>query len=379
MNVSHRELLYRALLVFGAVAAVFIAGEAGLRVLYSMDRSRGGTLQEKLERSRASSLEESGGEHSIGGLVQASPYRDVVYELKPGLRGSFRQRPVSISSLGLRDREYTREKPQGTFRIVGVGDSVMFGWGVLEEETFLAVLERWLEDLPSPPDRYEVLNFAAPGYNTAIEVALLEQKALPLQPDLLIIHHVSNDWGVPTFMQRKPDPLSLKRSYFLDLLRARLASVTLERRQRLVGYRFDEVATDEEKEEIRSRYQHMVGVRGYRRSMDRLGRLAREEGIPVMVLIGSTRGSQMRRIQAQVKEQGFHSVSIGPVTDRILAQYGIPNEDRVLRRKLQVAPGDPHPNAFGHYIYALGLWEGLQEAGIIPPAATPVFPASSIP
>ncbi len=88
--------------------------------------------------------------------------------------------------------------------------------------------------------------------------------------------------------------------------------------------------------------------------------LAREEDLPVIVLMESTRGNQMEEIQDQVQKPGFHSVSIGPVTDRILAQYGIPNEDRVLRRKMQVAPGDPHPNAFGHCIYALGLWEGLQ-------------------
>jgi len=250
--------------------------------------------------------------------------------------------------------------------------------GSFEEETFLTVLEKWLNDLPAPSRRYEVLNFAVPGYNTAIEVAAFEHRVLSFEPDLVVIHFVNNDWGVPKFMQRRPDPLSLRRSYFLDLLLARLGVATGEGQRRLIGFRLEDVATEEERNEIKSRYHYMTNKKGYRRAMDHLAELADEWGIPVVVLIGSTRRGQMRVIRGRVKEHDFNSVSIGPVTDRILAEYGIPNDRMVLRRKMQVAPGDPHPNGFGHYIYAVGLWEKLQEMGVIPPSPTPSFPAGKL-
>lgn len=379
MKAAPRELFYRAILVAGSLAFVFIVGETVLRLLYTRDQARGGTLQEQLERSQRSGLAEGGGEHSLGGLVQASSHEGIIYELKPGLRGTFRGRPLSVSSAGLRDREYGKEKPPGIYRIAGLGDSVMFGWGVDEEETFLNLIERWLNGDAGTGRKYEVLNFAVPGYNTAIETAVFEERVLPWDPDLVIIHFVNNDWGIPKFMQRRPDPLSMKRSYFLDLILARLGMVNLERRGRLVGFRLDEVAEDEEKEEIQSRYRSMTGRIGYRRAMNRLGELAREGGVDVLVLVGSTRKGQMREIESRVAENGFSMVSIGPVTDRVLADYGIPSDREVLRRRMQVAPGDPHPNLFGHYIYAVGLWEQLRTMGIAPPVPAPVFPAEEIP
>ena len=52
--------------------------------------------------------------------------------------------PVSINSHGLRDREYSEQKPQGVYRILMLGDSTTFGWGVSEEHTVAKILERQL-------------------------------------------------------------------------------------------------------------------------------------------------------------------------------------------------------------------------------------------
>src|SRR5712692_4422183 len=49
--------------------------------------------------------------------------------------------PVRINSVGMRDHEVAIPKPPCTFRVIGVGDSVMFGYGVRLEEIFLKRLE----------------------------------------------------------------------------------------------------------------------------------------------------------------------------------------------------------------------------------------------
>ncbi len=48
---------------------------------------------------------------------------------------------VSTNSLGIRGKEISLEKPQDTYRILLLGDSMTFGWGVNEGETFAKILE----------------------------------------------------------------------------------------------------------------------------------------------------------------------------------------------------------------------------------------------
>jgi hypothetical protein len=69
------------------------------------------------------------------------------YDLKPGYRGEGERSPylvhppIAINSLGLRGRDAAAEKPPGAFRILCLGDSYVFGWGVDDEESFPARLE----------------------------------------------------------------------------------------------------------------------------------------------------------------------------------------------------------------------------------------------
>jgi hypothetical protein len=117
----------------------------------------------------------------------------VPYELNPGARGSLRGADISINSLGARGPEVPREKQPGVLRIVSMGASVGFGWTVKDDESYPARLEAHLnERAAGTGTRYEVLNFGVGGYATRDEVAALEQIALPLDPDLVIIDYHPN-------------------------------------------------------------------------------------------------------------------------------------------------------------------------------------------
>src|SRR5262245_15661592 len=71
--------------------------------------------------------------------LRASDVPGLFYENKPGVDLDVGV-PVRINSLGLRGGEIARPKPKGTWRVLVLGDSVAFGWGVREEETFEALL-----------------------------------------------------------------------------------------------------------------------------------------------------------------------------------------------------------------------------------------------
>src|SRR5260370_1025014 len=66
--------------------------------------------------------------------------------------------PVAINSLGLRGDEVSVPKPPRTIRIVAVGDSITFGYGIPVEDTYAKILERCLNQGVFGGARYEVLN-----------------------------------------------------------------------------------------------------------------------------------------------------------------------------------------------------------------------------
>ena len=87
-----------------------------------------------------------------------------------------------INSLGLRDREIGPKKP-GTFRIVAIGDSFTYGWGVELEQAWIKQLE---QNLLKAGYDVEVINCGKPGTGPPF-FAEMAEKAIPiLQPDLVI-------------------------------------------------------------------------------------------------------------------------------------------------------------------------------------------------
>ncbi|MEC8893596.1 MAG: hypothetical protein VX901_09760, partial [Candidatus Poribacteria bacterium] len=66
---------------------------------------------------------------------------------------------IKINSQVWRDREISLEKQEDTFRIVALGDSITFGWGVELNETYIKQLETTLKKRDSHKN-YEVINIS---------------------------------------------------------------------------------------------------------------------------------------------------------------------------------------------------------------------------
>lgn len=88
-----------------------------------------------------------------------------------------------INSLGFRDREFAREKSAAQ-RIVVLGDSFTYGWGVPVERSWPKVLERSLREQGLS---VEVANLGYPGAGP-VDYADVAERAIPLlRPDLVLI------------------------------------------------------------------------------------------------------------------------------------------------------------------------------------------------
>jgi lysophospholipase L1-like esterase len=116
------------------------------------------------------------------------------YELTPAVdvdAGGFR---VRTNSLGMRGDEVELAKPASMQRIVVVGDSVAFGLHVENDATFSARLESLLNASRAGGERRtQVLNLSVPGYSSKDEAIVVRRKAVPLEPDLLIVGYYLND------------------------------------------------------------------------------------------------------------------------------------------------------------------------------------------
>ncbi len=120
---------------------------------------------------------------------------DYPTRLCPGFEGDFPKSEISghikINTKGLRDDERPYEK-KGTIRLLGLGDSFVFGHGVEFKETFLAILEEKLNKVFT--DSIEIIKAGVPGTGPQDYLNILEKEGLKYEPELVLVHiFVGND------------------------------------------------------------------------------------------------------------------------------------------------------------------------------------------
>lgn len=356
----------RIALLASSVLASLALLEIAVRVVTAFDRN----YLEEVGESRAL---DPGRELTLGDLIRPVADDSIVYELKPGVRGRFVGQPVAINSLGMRDGEREPAKGPDTFRIAGLGDSHMFGWGVRQDETFLALLEKDL-NAHSSGRKFEVWNLAVPGYNSVQEVETFAAKAAAIAPDLVIVNWVGNDMDLPSFLAKRPDVYSLRRSFLHRLIRRRVRAWRGKRVRSsvLVPVDVDEHTglTRLKDEEVPQAYRPLLGVENMMRALDRLVDLARERRIPVVVVF------DWNSPQADPSKAESHA-PLRLAVKRRCADWGyvvVDSEERVLRHlreghfdtsALWISPSDPHPNVLRHRLIAEELFASLARSGAI--------------
>lgn len=86
-----------------------------------------------------------------------------------------------INSKGLRDEETSYEKPEDTFRIVVIGDSFTFGFGVPIKQHYSVLLEGYFENV-------EVINMGVDGFGVDQALLYLQLEGFKYEPDLVLAY-----------------------------------------------------------------------------------------------------------------------------------------------------------------------------------------------
>ncbi|HSV43949.1 MAG TPA: SGNH/GDSL hydrolase family protein [Candidatus Bathyarchaeia archaeon] len=287
---------------------------------------------------RSFSIPQMNSVHCLGGtnLVRASAYPEIIYELKPNLDAYHIMVPLKTNSQGLRDKEYTLDKPPHTFRVAVIGDSFTMPEGVALENAFHTLLEdRYNRE--SSGTLYEFINFGVAGYDPRQYLATLKHRALAYQPDFILIclcGYLDNEF-LPeerfhqTFVPKAPERSFLK-SFIIEFIRKKI------RQQQ------------EAKAQVNDdRLQKLDPI------LAELGEISRRQGIRICLVI--------------LRSYPYFPNGSDTGTKRLAARDGLfyvdtsPGFNDLNPKKYRIYPTNRHPNAKAHKIFAETIYQYLQE------------------
>jgi lysophospholipase L1-like esterase len=250
---------------------------------------------------------------------------------------------VETNSQGLRDREYSFEKPAGVLRIVMLGDSFTEGWGVAEQDTFSNRVEHLYAEHGI---KAEVINTGVGNWNTIQEVEFFLTDAYRYHPDIIVLNFVFND-AEPLPHERPPSFL-MRYCYSCVFLIGRYDAL---RRMVFGGGDWADY------------YLGLFGdgtARGWidaKAGIKRLADYCKENDIKLLI----------------ASHPELHDVQhyrLQRITDYVgaaAAEYGVAFVDLLpyvrdqQSSALWVTPPDPHPNALANKFLAQGIYEALEK------------------
>lgn len=314
MHAPIKTIIFRILMVLLPFMLFVVLAEIGLRIYLSSH-----TFYD-VEMSRyAGSLKIQSNNPMIG------------HEHRPNSTLHVMDVDVRINSDGFRDDDYLLER-NNKQRIILLGDSLTFAWGVEKKDSFEHLLESRF-NLVKPT---EIINFGTGNYNTTQEVTLFREKGLKYRPDAVYLFYFIND--------AEPIP---KKSRHAWLGNFRLATFFWSRVKALIALRSPG-------ESFKDYYAKLYlddqpGWQQTRASFKELQQLCDKNGIALKVVIlpelhsltDYTFKQEHQLLVSYLDSLGIDNLNLAPY-------FSVETNPSVL----WVARDDAHPNAAAHRLIA---------------------------
>jgi D-alanyl-lipoteichoic acid acyltransferase DltB (MBOAT superfamily) len=273
-------------------------------------------------------VENAGLKRFVGGFLQTN--------LVPGMQSSTKYGTVSINRWGMRDQDYERVRPEGTFRAAVLGASSVMGWGVGDGATFEALLEEMLNRGPlgNGFKHIELLNFGVPGYQPPQQMVAIDV-ALEFQPQAVLFVATGRE-------------ASRSANYLAEAIRKRLP-IPDPRLQAIVTQSGVQPEMDEATA-LRHLNPHAIAILEV--VYGSIGARARSaDATPVLIFLPQVReGSWQEETAVTLRlasQAGFAVINLADVY-----------EGRDIDT-LRLAEWDDHPNALGHQLVAQRLFRAI--------------------
>jgi lysophospholipase L1-like esterase len=251
------------------------------------------------------------------------------------------------NSKGLRDREFSYEKPPGKLRIMMLGDSFTVGWGAKFDETFSKRIERLYADRGI---QAEVINTGVGNYNTIQEVEYYLTEGYKYNPDIVVLNFFVNDAEpVPV---AHPPPTILRTCYSCIFVAGTIDSLSREffAKKDWADYYLDLYGDD-------GRAKGWLDAKAY---IAKLAAFTKAHGTKLLIAnlpeLHDVQHYSLQKITDLVREAADQNDV--PFVDLLPYVQGVPSPE------LWVTPPDPHPNGLAHKLFAQGIFEALEKLSV---------------
>lgn len=260
---------------------------------------------------------------------------------------------TKLNSLGCRDVEWTKEKPEGLRRIAFLGDSFTYGWGIERvEDRFTDRLQARFDGLSA--GAVEVMNVAKPGWGSRAEFQAMRDMIAQYGVNEVVLCYVPNDIErlLPTWSDfnpiRPPEPrfFNSDSSCLLDYLYRR---IVLPRVPAVRNYH-DWLAEGYADESI---------WRLHERQLNDMIQHCKERNVAFRVLILPflrTTGKKFEPVGLHAVVKRFFEVNRTDVLDLLPVIANLDPSELVVNRR------DPHPNEQAHELFARAIWASFYES-----------------
>jgi hypothetical protein len=248
--------------------------------------------------------------------------------------------PLRTNAFGMVDRDYSREKPPDTRRILLFGDSLGRAMGVPQGKGLEPRLEDWLNGVSAGATgrRVEILNFATSGHRAIRALDYAIRRAPGFSPDVFLLElgrrNLPPGWAsdIVTFGRNEVVP---PYSFIRDLIQR--AGVTRDDSRKVALEKLDAIFD--------------VGMRRVLTEFKATSAAQRVE--PLVLLLPTVEHPRIQSpkfdpLRSILKDLGL------PVIDLVDAFRDVPDPSR-----LGIDVGDPHPNEEGQTILFARLIELL--------------------
>jgi len=267
----------------------------------------------------------------------------------PRLFVEFDPTDPQVNALGMRGALPSQVKARGVTRIAVLGDSVAFGYGLSDEQSFPRVMEA---SLNQEGNHVETLNFGVCGYGLEAYPEVYRLKARQFKPDLVILAYILND-PAPTEAVFTAIGSEMKQTSRLKHIAQ--VSVLAAWVNDLASKAMDNYQSTKQFNEGYFKPENQQVISG---RLAELYHLTQADGVPLVVFIFPY-FHNMQHYQLQ----GVHDV-----INNLLQQQGIAHHDLLEDYRsfdgpsLRLEPADyAHPNAEGQRIAAEAIEKYLKQ------------------
>lgn len=293
-----------------------------------------------------------------GNLIIYEPHPELYWKPKPNQNcyTKIGHKPIHVNSKGTRGEDFKESKPNNVFRVLCIGDSKTFGWGLSEDAIYCRLLQNSLQEEIGVSRKVEVINAGVNAWSYSQIFVYLRDIGITYDPDIVVLAD-ANLWT--QFSEKNSREFideMMKKVWLKNLVRkSAIYHFFIEVKLQKFYYKFRKkfIAIDPGEDNLFEEQQQSDPYLFIKQEISKVCRLLNEKNIKGLLiyipekyrLTPNNQNSNILSIKKEISQ--IYDI---PLID--FTKYFIKSQDKLFLE------GDPvHPNGKGHKIIAERLHE----------------------